>query len=51
MSGLVMNGLGKCWLQYSVAIGLEKHWFLWFWGVVMAAGLVRACFQWYVAYG
>ena len=51
MNGLVRNGPGKCWLQWSVMIALEKHCFLWFCGAVMTAGLGKACFQWFVAYG
>ena len=41
----------KVFLQYFVLIGLEKHLFQCFWGVVMTAGLVKACFQWHVLYG
>ena len=51
VNGRVMNGLGKCWLQCPVMIGLEKHCFLWLCGVAMAAALGKACFQWFVAYG
>ena len=51
VNGLVRNGLGRCCLQYFVLIGLEKHWFQCFWGVVMIAGLVKAYFQWYMVYG
>ena len=50
-NGLVRNGLGRCCVQYFVMIGLEKHCFQCFWGVAMTAGLVKACFQWYVVYG
>ena len=32
-------------------IGLKKCCFLWLCGVAMAAGLGKACFQWFVAYG
>ena len=47
----VMNGLGRSCLQYFLMDGPEKRCFLCFFGVVMIAGLVKACFLWFVICG
>ena len=50
-SAAMMNGLGRSCFQYFLTNGPEKHCFLCLWGVVMTAGLVKACFEWYAMCG